>query len=261
MKPVLNKKIFLTGLIPVILLTACQKDIRFAPDPAPDHTFVIQFKPVVDNDSLEYGKTYNNVFGEPYLVRNFKFYICHVDLINTDSGKTYHLNKDEYFLVNFGDAATTSLSLKAVASKYNRIAFTIGVDSIRNVSGAQTGALDPANGMFWTWNSGYIMAKLEGNSTVSNQPNQVFEYHIGGFSGTENVVEKVTLSFPLNQDINLRSGGSTQMTISANANSWFDGPFPNSIGATPVCTTPGNLARNIATNYGNMFTVVQIVSE
>ena len=148
MKPVLNKKIFLTGLIPVILLTACQKDIRFAPDPAPDHTFVIQFKPVVDNDSLEYGKTYNNVFGEPFVVRNFKFYICHVDLINTDSGKTYHLNKDEYFLVNFGDAATMRLSLKAVAYKYNRIAFTIGVDSIRNVSGAQTGALDPANGMF-----------------------------------------------------------------------------------------------------------------
>ena len=261
MNPVLDKKIFLIGLIPVILLTACQKDLRFAPDPAPDHSFVIQFKPVVDADSLEYGKIYDNVFGEPYSVRNFKFYICHVDLINTDSGKTYHLNKDEHFLINFGDPTATSISLQAVSYKYNRIAFTIGVDSIRNVSGAQTGALDPANGMFWTWNSGYIMAKLEGNSTVSNQPNQVFEYHIGGFSGADNVVEKVTLSFPLNQPISLRSGGSTQMTIAANANSWFDGPFPNSIAAAPVCTTPGALARNIAANYENMFTVIKIISE
>ena len=37
----------------------------------------------------------------------------------------------------------------------------LGVDSLRNVTGVQTGALDPAMDMYWTWNTGYVMAKLE----------------------------------------------------------------------------------------------------
>jgi len=262
MRTPLDKKTLLVGcLMAVLFCSACQKSLRFGAGPAPTHTLTIQFKPVVDGDSLEYGNTYQNIFGEPYTVSNFKFYLCQVDLLNTDSGKSYRLNKDEYFLVNFGDRNTTRIFLKAVPSTYNRIAFTIGVDSIRNVSGAQAGALDPANGMFWTWNTGYIMAKLEGHSSVSNQPNQVFEYHIGGFSGSDNVVQKVSLVFPLNAAIVFGSDRGTLMTIAANANAWFSGSNPTSIASTPVCTTPGVLAKKIASNYANMFEVLNIVSE
>jgi hypothetical protein len=50
------------------------------------------------------------------------------------------------------------------------IRFLLGVDSARNVSGIQTGALDPARGMFWTWNSGYVMAKIEGSSPSAHVP-------------------------------------------------------------------------------------------
>jgi hypothetical protein len=216
---------------------------------------------MVDVDSLQFGPTYQNIFGESYTVRNFKFYITQVELSNTDSARTYKLNKDQYFLVDFADPISIQLSLNAVAYKYNRISFTIGVDSIHNVSGAQTGALDPANGMFWTWNSGYIMAKLEGNSTASTEQNQIFEYHIGGFAGADNVVEKIDLNFPSNDAVDFLPNRTTLMTISANANQWFAGPNPISIVATPVCATPGTLAKNIATNYSNMFKVVNILSE
>ena len=258
----LHKKIIVAGLIPIaFLFCACQKTLRFNEGPAADHTLTIQFKPIVDADSLEFGKTFHNIFGENYTIRNFKFYICQVDLINTDSGRSYRLNKDEYFLVNFADPNSTKIQLKAVPFKYNRIAFLIGVDSIRNVSGAQTGALDPANGMFWTWNSGYIMAKLEGNSPASSQPNQVFEYHIGGFSGAENVLQKVSLSFPLNEIVLFEPGKGTHMTINANANAWFSGPTAISIVSTPVCTTPGSLAKSISENYATMFEVINIVNE
>ena len=262
MRTPLDKKALLFGYVLVVLFCgACQKSLRFGAGPVANHNLTIQFKPVVDGDTLEYGKTYQNIFGESYSVRNFKFYLCQVDLINTDSGKSYRLNKDEYFLVNFGDLNTARIVLKAIPSTYNRIAFTIGVDSIRNVSGAQTGALDPANGMFWTWNTGYIMAKLEGNSNVSNQPNQVFEYHIGGFSGSDNVVQKVSLAFPLNAGVSFEPERGTLMTIAANANAWFSGLNPTSISSTPVCTTPGPLAKKIASNYANMFEVLNIVSE
>ena len=245
----------------MLLFNACQKSLRGDEEPLPNHHLNIQFKPVVDGDSLEYGKTYQNIFGEQYTVSNFKFYLCQVDLLNTESGSSYRLNKDDYFLVDFGNPASSRIVLSAIPSTYNRIAFTIGVDSIRNVSGAQTGALDPARGMFWTWNTGYIMAKLEGNSIVSNQPNQVFEYHIGGFSGSDNVVQKVSLIFPLNSSVGFQPERSTQMTIAANVNAWFSGANPTSIAISPVCTTPGTLAKNIASNYANMFEVLNIISE
>ena len=253
------------SLLPVLftatVLTSCQKEIRFASDPAPSHSLTITFKPTADADDLVFGNTYNNTWGEPYTVSMFKFYICQVKLYNTDSGTSYDVNKDEYFLVNFADNSSTVLHLNAVPYTYNRIGFVIGVDSIRNVSGAQTDALDPAKGMFWTWNSGYIMAKLEGNSPASNQPNNKFEYHIGGFSGPDNVVKEVTLSFPLGQAVTLQANKSSNMTITANANAWFFNPNDVEISLSPVCTTPGPLATQIAENYIKMFTVTSLVNQ
>ena len=255
----------LQSLLPVLVVaavfTSCQKELRFAGDPAPSHSLTITFKPVVDADDLVFGTTYNNTWGEPYAVSMFKFYVCQVKLYNTDSGTSYDVNKDEYFLVNFGDNNSTTLQLNAVPYTYDRIGFVIGVDSIRNVSGAQTGALDPGKGMFWTWNSGYIMAKLEGNSPVTGQPNNKFEYHIGGFAGPDNVVKAVTLSFPLGQAVTLQANKSSNMTITANANAWFFNPNDVELSLSPVCTTPGPLAREIAENYIKMFTVTGFVNQ
>ena len=65
----------------------------------------------------------------------------------------------------------------------------IGVDSARNTSGAQLGALDPANSMFWSWNSGYIFVRMEGNSPQSTQPYNKLQFHIGGFKGATNCIK------------------------------------------------------------------------
>ena len=252
-------------LLPVVIaatvLSSCQKELRSDGDPLADHSLNITFKAVADADDLVFANSYNNTWGEPYTVSMFKFYICQIKLYNTDSGTSYDVNRDEYFLVNFADNSSTVLKLKAIPRTYNRIGFVIGVDSIRNVSGAQTGALDPGKGMFWTWNSGYIMAKLEGNSPVSTQPNNKFEYHIGGFSGPDNVVKQVTLSFPLGQAVTMQQGKSSDITITANANAWFFNPNDVELSLTPVCTTPGPLARQIAENYIKMFTVTNFVSQ
>lgn len=254
-------RLLLAAFIAATVLTSCQKELKSGDDATANHDLTITFKAVVDNDALVFGDTYNNIWGEPYTVSMFKFYICQVKLFNVDSGISHDVNKDEYFLVNFADNNSTVLKLKAVPRTYNRIGFVIGVDSIRNVSGAQTGALDPAKGMFWTWSTGYIMAKLEGNSPVSNQPNNKFEYHVGGFSGPDNVVKPVTLSFPLGQDITLQPGKSSAMTITANVNAWFSGPNDIMLSTNPVCMTPGALARQIAENYLGMFTITDVVTQ
>lgn len=254
-------RFLLAMLLTALLAGSCQKSLRTSSSPAATHNLTIRFKAIAGSNPLVFGNNYSNVWGEQYSVSAFKFYISHIYLTQADSGTTYEVNKDEYFLVNFADDNSTVLQLKAVPNKYNRISFLIGVDSIRNVSGAQTGALDPAKGMFWTWNSGYIMAKLEGNSPASSQVNNKFEYHIGGFSGPDNVLKEARLSFPGSQSVTMQSEKSSELTITADVNKWFANPNDIKISVNAVSMTPGPLARRIAENYITMFTITNVHTE
>jgi hypothetical protein len=221
-------------------------------------TVNINFKPVVDHILLNFTDTYKNNHQESYKVKTFKFYISNIEFINSATQVKKVI--PEYFLFDASEVATTVIPLKLASGIYNRMAFTIGVDSTRNVSGAQTGALDPGKGMFWTWNSGYIMAKLEGTSSSSNQVDNKFEYHIGGFKGNENVVKRIEMDFPSSETLQVVKNKASEISIEANVNSWFSTPFELQISEHPVCTTPGALSIAIAENYYNMFTVIDIIN-
>jgi len=137
--------------------------------------------------------TYTNCWNETYTISKLKYYISNVQL--QMANKTINKETNSYHLINEEDTATKSFSLSMPAGKYSSLSFLIGVDSLKNVSGAQTDALDPLNGMFWTWNNGYIMFKLEGNSPQSTVVNNKVEYHIGGFAGANNSLRIVTINF------------------------------------------------------------------
>jgi hypothetical protein len=155
---------------------------------------------------------------------------------------------------------TCSIKLAVGSGRYSNLVFQVGVDSIHNVSGAQTGALDPAKGMFWTWNSGYVMAKLEGSSSVSNQPIHAMAYHIGGFREPNNTVTTINLPFPQGKELEINDQEVHELYITADINAWFSGPHPIHIKEIPTCTTPGILAKNISENYAGMFKLVQAIN-
>jgi hypothetical protein len=244
----------------VLLLTtvviSCQKELHFDKVPEKEHNLIIKFLPVVAFDSvpLVFGKTYKNPFKEEYTPTAFKFYVHNFVISNTDSGKIFKLAQDKYYLVDFADSASTEIKIAVAPYVYNRLYMTIGVDSARNVSGAQTDALDPANGMFWTWNTGYIMAKLEGTSPKSTQAGK-FEYHIGGFAGADNVVKTKEMLFPYTNNLELKPGGESHIFITCNANAWFSNPWDIKIADNPVITTPGLLATQVAENYMKGFSI------
>jgi hypothetical protein len=254
-------KLFI-GLLFFTAVFSCQKELHFDKVPENDHNIIIKFKPVVQYDSvpLVFGKTYTNYFKEKYTPTAFKFYVHAFAMINVDSNRVFRTVSDKYYLVDFADSASTEIKVAILPYVYNRISFTIGVDSAQNVSGAQTDALDPAKGMFWTWNTGYIMAKLEGTSPASSQAGK-FEYHIGGFQGADNVIKTVTLLFPYAQNLDLKPGKTSEMFITADANDWFYNPHDIKIAANPVISTPGNLATQVAENYSKMFTVDSVANE
>lgn len=241
------------------LLSACQKELHNTELPGAQVNVHVRFNAEVNGQPLQFNTPYQNSFGEVYSVSTFRYYISAIDLVNADSTLADRLTND-YYLIDAADSITSLIVQKAALHKYNRIAFTIGVDSINNVSGAQTGALDPVKGMFWTWNSGYIMAKLEGNSPLSTEPDHRIQYHIGGFRQPYSAVKRITLPFPAGETMSALPNSTTIITVSANINTWFSGTNELHIATIPVCMTPGALSAKIAENYSGMFHIAGIVN-
>jgi len=221
---------------------------------------ILHFTATVDGEPLRFRKNYTNAFNESFAVEKFKFYFGKARLIDQNAHQESPLGGDDYALIDFTDSTSCSLKLSFRPGKYNAIQFLLGVDSIDNVSGAQTGALDPSKGMFWTWNSGYVMAKLEGSSPQSNQPAHTIAYHIGGFRQPDNTARIINLLFPDKSDLETKASQTHVLFITADLKYWFDGKNPLHIKEIPTCTTPGKLARSISDNYAGMFSISRIIN-
>jgi len=151
-------------------------------------SFDLDFK--WENQSFSLDQNYvHSVTGEELEFQTLKFYLSNVALERTDG--SWWEASEQYFLI---DAASSNSipEVKGIpAGTYKGIRFMIGVDSTRNVSGAQEGALAVSNEMFWNWNTGYIFMKAEGVETSAGS----FSYHLGGFTGLNAANPMVVFSF------------------------------------------------------------------
>ena len=214
---------------------------------------LINHQPIVLHDS-----TYTNPFGETYIISKFKYYVSNTVLYT--SGKANKI-KNDYHLINQSIDSSLSFTISLPENQYDSIQFLLGVDSAMNTSGAQTGALDPINDMFWTWNSGYVMQKLEGTSPQSNAMHNKMEYHIGGFSGGNSVLNYLTLTFPKEKILKIRKGKMSTVIIDVAINKFWDANRIIKINDTPVCTSPGILAKEIAANFSKLFSIAEVINE
>ena len=122
----------------------------------------ITFLPKFEGDNL----ALNNVYyfkNDTLNINNFKCYISNLIYYKNDS--IVHSSIKKAHLIDAADSSSFII-LENAFFKYDKIRFNIGVDSLTNVSGIFEGDLDPANGMYWTWQSGYINFKLEGTSSL-----------------------------------------------------------------------------------------------
>ena len=240
------------GLLFVAVFTMALSSFEKAPDK--NGTLRITFintangKPVVLRDSIN-----SNAFGEQYSISKLKYYISNILI----PGSEQLPENDPYHLLNAAEANNNfELSLKA--GNYKTIQFLLGVDSIRNCTGAQTGGLDPMNDMFWTWNSGYVMFKLEGTSSSSTADLQRIEHHIGGYKGDNNVATLIHLNFPATQLLQIEEGGTTLLTIETNLDNYWKSTAEIKISETPLCMSTGELAKKMASNFPGLFSVKSI---
>lgn len=230
--------------------------------------FVLSFDNVAGGQDLQLGTgTYRNASGESFTPTTLSYFVSNIRLTRTN-GTDYVVPQDSsYFLVRENDPTTQRITLRNVPfGDYKAVSFVLGVDSLRSTMeiGRRTGVLDPAgdhngaNGMYWSWNSGYIFMKLEGTSpsAPTNATGQnAFRYHIGFFGGyntrTLNNLKAITLLF--GSDVApVDPSRVPTVQIRADVLKVFDGPTLLSIKANPeVMVSP--LSANIAANYAQMF--------
>jgi hypothetical protein len=191
--------------------------------------------------------------GDTMKFTKYKYYISNFKIKKADG--TWWIHPESYFLVDLSNPASSTLDLGALPNgEYTELSYTLGVDSLRNVSGAQSGALSTTNNMFWSWNTGYIMIKAEGFSPQSTSG--TFAFHLGGFKGAYNIVKTKTVDFSSNP-LTITKDKKSEVHFNVNmAMTWCTS---GSCAGTSSVMMPGALAYQMASDFHNGFVFDHIV--
>ena len=263
MRTQLVRAFLLAGLLGSILV-ACEPNPSLGPNLG---QLALTFDNVVGDQDLQLGSgTYRNGSGESFTPKTFNYYISNLKLTRSD-GSEYVVPPDSsYFLIRENVPASQRITLNGVPyGAYKAVSFVIGVDSSRSTMdiSRRTGVLDPggdhasASGMYWSWNSGYIFMKLEGESPsapLNATGLRQFQYHIGLYGGrqtpTLNNLKTVSVSFA-NDRATVGAGTLSTVNLRTDVLKIFDGPTTVSIAAHPDVMI-SDYSKVIAGNYAQM---------
>ncbi len=248
---------------------ACKKQHEHsepAPDPNKKGSAEVYFDNFVGTQEFRLNTTYtNSTTGESFKPTMLKYFISNIQL-KTANGTVYTVPQMEsYFLINAEDPASKKCIINNIPEgDYSEIKFLVGIDSLRNTQPVEerTGTLDIAGaaaGMYWSWNSGYIFVKFEGESPQSTAAGNKFRYHIGGFGGysspTINCIRQVSIEFG-NDRLKVRQGNTPSLHLIVDFLKFFNGGYQlkiadyHTVMFSPATAT---IAVQIANNYQNMF--------
>lgn len=255
-------------LVILFAFSSCEKEVIEG-----NNTFNLQVNidNVYGNEELVLDSSiYANQFEQSFSVKKFNYFISNIVLVNQDN-QEYVVPQDEsYFLIKEVDKASHQFNINNIPTGvYKKMKFIIGVDSLRNTMSIseRKGVLDVggyAADMYWTWNQGYIFLKLElhqskpEGDTTSRIP---YVYHIGGYGGmntpTVNNIREVELS--LTTDIVGTQNNLSKLYLKADAEKVIRGNYEVNLEQySTVMLTP--FSKNIADNYKNMFSVLNVLN-
>ncbi len=230
-------------------------------NPAETGSLIIKFDNRVGEEDLELNKEYTNASGETFTLSKLNYYISNIILIQSDGSRFVVPQDSSYFLIREEDPESQRVRINNVpVGDYNKITFTIGVDSLRSTLdiSRRTGALDPAqsDAMYWTWNSGYIFFKMEGTSPAAPAENEhKFYYHIGGFGGydspTLNNIRETSVSMG-SARAEVRANKVPEVHLHVDVQEFFSTPTTLSIAEHPAVMF-AEFSLTISENYASMF--------
>lgn len=249
------------------LLAACKKDEKITPvtpthndtthQQAPDTAtakVAFQFNAMVQAQVLKMDSTwYVNAAGDSITVSKFNYYISNIKFTRNDG---YVYAEHESYRINRHSNSPCTFTVSGVPEgTYYKVEFSIGVDSVRNSSGAQVGALDISQGMYWDWATGYVFFKLEGKFKSNHFPNPTdYVMHVGTTPNYQ------TCQFNLGPNtINAVKKKQSLIVYSVHVDEIFANPVTLDMN-TYHAVSGGPLAGTIARNYKDMFNVTQVVN-
>ena len=248
---------FLILFLATAMVWSCKKDDDDNNDTNTQPGSVkIQFEYVFGSNQLpwEIGETIRHPkTGDTLTFTEFSFYVSNVRLQKADG--SYWTEEDSYHLIcaKCQDASQFTL-MDIPAGDYVGVEFLLGVDSAANVSGNQTGALDPTFGMFWDNTRGYIMLKAEGSSPQSSTG--AFTFHLGGFSGPNSVLTPRTFPF-FGNSIAVNGGNTPELEFWVNpARMWHSSP---SVSQVNTIMQPGPEAQDMATDFFSNISLMEVL--
>lgn len=240
------------------MLPACDDE----PVPVGTGQLTIEFDNRAGDQDLALLTDYINASGEIFQITKLNYYISNI-ILRTDDGKEFVVPQDSsYFLISEEDEESQHVKLKNLPSgNYSQITFTIGVDSLRSTMdiSKRQGVLDPAqghDGMYWTWNSGYIFFKMEGlSSAAPEEQDHKFYYHIGGYGGYDtpgiNNIREKTIDFG-NGVAQVRPEKMPQVHLHVDVLELFSNPTTITI-ADHSLVMFSEYSQTVSANYVNMF--------
>ena len=135
--------------------------------------------PTWNKNPLELQHVYLNQNNGSISFSTLKIYFSDFHFKDKISGRITSI--DTLIFYDLADSSTHSFFNDLNLSNYECVAFTLGLDSSKNVSGELENAYDPLLGMYWAWNTGYINLKIMGESSTVPTNSHEFEFHLGGY--------------------------------------------------------------------------------
>lgn len=241
------------------LLSACG-----ASSPPPPGDIAVEITHRFGTQPLQlHDRDYTTANGDVLRVDKLRYYLSNVRLHEV-GGQWFTAPGDArssrgYYLVDAADPDSLHFRIEGVpAGEYDGIELLLGLDAARNHAGAQSGTLDPARGLFWTWKSGYIFFQLEGRSAQSSAAAQALIYHLGSVDAQDRAR---SVYLPLKpQSAQLRPGIAPEIHLHVDLAELFGGA--HSIRIAELNTVMGDAAGSVLSdNLPGLFRVDHVHNE
>lgn len=253
------------ALLACAVITACSSDddgIQEDDLTGQSGTLTLKYDNGVGDQDFIFGTSYSKSGSESFTLENLKYIISNVRFTDTNGTVFEYPTEDNVFIIDELDgnnAGEIYVSFDNVdAADYVSVTFGIGIDQDRFALGAEGQGdfldLADAEGMMWSWASGYKFIRLDGtysSSTITDQPLNV---HMGSVGTALDNYKEVTLDFP--NTVFVRADKAPEVHIKADIAKVFDGATSvNFADGYDQVHTDANETPIIATNIATMFEV------
>lgn len=255
----MTKFSFFTVLLIGAITSSCIKDPKIETLPLTPAVVTFNFQAKVKNENLvPEKKKYTNASLDSFSVTKFNYYLSNIKMTREDG--FIFSETESYHLMQHVDGKTSFSISGLPEGNYTKIEFMIGIDSLRNVSGARDGDLDPARNMFWDWEQGYIFFKMEGAFNSDKQPETGdYAIHIGGFKGPYACQQKC--SFSLISPVSAKGGKNSSVFYNVQIDEIFVKPMLIGFDYYYENLPKGDkIFKDISNNYKDMFVIDKVVN-